>query len=387
VRILIAHNRYRLAGGEERHVELLESGLAEAGIQVRRFEQRSGDLDHRAIKRMVSGLALTYRPGGGGIRPILREWQPSVVHFHNIWPLLTPSALRAAKVSGAAVVMTIHNYRFACPGGMLLRGSVVHDDCIYGSSLRCGLRNPRQNRLESVAYGFALELQRRLGMLRRWVDAFIAPSEFMAGMLVRAGLPHERVRVIRHGLPLGEQPPPPGRRYVLFAGRLSAEKGVETLLAAARLRPEIPTVFAGDGPLVLQVKLAGNGVEYAGMLSPSAIKKAFRDAAFTVAPSEWNENCPLSVLESFAAGRAVIATRIGGLPELVEPGKTGLLVEPHSPHSLAAAVAAIWNDPKGAAEMGRRARAEAEDRFGLGRQIADLIELYSELESVSKVGR
>jgi glycosyltransferase involved in cell wall biosynthesis len=372
-----------LAGGEERHVELLEIGLAEAGIPVRRFEQTSGDLNHAVIKKMTSGLVLTYRPGGGGIKRILREWHPSVVHFHNIWPLLTPSALRAAKESGAVVVMTIHNYRFACPGGMLLRGSVVHDDCIYGSSLRCGLRNPRQNRLESIAYGLALELQRRFGMLRRWVDAFIAPSEFMARMLVRAGLPHEHVRVIRHGLPLGDQPTPSKGGYGLFAGRISAEKGVRTLLASARLRPEIPTVFAGDGPLVSEVKLAGNGVQYAGMLTPSRVRNAFDDAAFTILPSEWYENCPLSVLESFAAGRAVIATRIGGLPELVEHGKTGLLVEPHSPHGLASAVAALWNDPKGAAEMGRRARGAAEDRFGLERQTADLIELYSELASTS----
>jgi glycosyltransferase involved in cell wall biosynthesis len=190
-----------------------------------------------------------------------------------------------------------------------------------------------------------------------------------------------------YGVQLSDPPPPSRGRYVLFAGRLSPEKGVRTLLAAARLRPEIPTVFAGDGPLVPQVKLAGNGVQYAGLLSPAAIKKAFRDAAFTVAPSEWNENCPLSVLESFAAGRAVIATGIGGLPELVEHGKTGLLVEPHDPDGLASAVGALWNDPKGTAEIGRRARVEAENRFGLERQIADLIELYSELVSVSKVRR
>jgi glycosyltransferase involved in cell wall biosynthesis len=216
-------------------------------------------------------------------------------------------------------------------------------------------------------------------MLRRWVDAFIAPSEFMARMLVCAGLPHDHVRVIRLGVPLGDQPTPSKGRYVLFVGRISPEKGVRTLLEAARLRPEIPTVLAGDGPLVSQVKLAGAGVQYAGKLSPSGVTKALGDAAFTVVPSEWYETAALSVLESYAAGRAVIATRIGGLPELVQHGKTGLLVEPHSPHSLASAVAALWNDPQGTAEMGRRARGVAEERFGLKRQTADLIELYSGL--------
>ncbi len=201
LRVLIAHNRYHEVGGEERHVELLERGLAEAGVDVLRFERDSGELDGSVIRKAVAGLVLTYRPGAGGIRQVLREWRPSVVHFHNIWPLLTPSALRAAKRSGAAVVLTAHNYRFACPGGALLRDGLLHEDCIEGSSLLCGLRNPRESRFESLAYGLALEIQRRLGMLRRWVDAFVAPSEFMARMLVRSGLPRDRVHVIPHGLP------------------------------------------------------------------------------------------------------------------------------------------------------------------------------------------
>ena len=206
MRVLIAHNRYRVEGGEDRHVELLGRGLAEAGLQVRRYEKTSSVLEEGAVQKAFAGLTVAYRPGGGGIRPILREWQPSVVHFHNIWPLLTPSALRAAKASGAVVVMTIHNYRFACPGGTLLRGSVIHEDCIYGSSLRCALRNPRGNRAESMAYGFALEIQRRFSMLRRWVDVFIAPSQFMARMLVAAGVPYEQVKGVQASNPCAAHP-------------------------------------------------------------------------------------------------------------------------------------------------------------------------------------
>ena len=360
-------------------MELLERGLVEAGVDVRRFERDSGELDDSVIRKAAAGLALTYRPGAGGIERVLHECRPSVVHFHNIWPLLTPSALRAAKRSGAAVVLTAHNYRFACPGGTLLRDGLVHADCIEGSSLRCGLHTPRESRLESLAYGLALEIQRRLGMLQRWVDAFVAPSEFMARMLVRSGLPHDRVHVIPYGLPQSIEAPPPERRFVLFLGRLAAEKGVRTLLSASRLEPGVPMVLAGAGPLASEVEEAGGATRYVGRLDRNDIARALHQAAFTVVPSEWYENLPFSALESFAAGRAVVATRMGGLPEIVDDGMTGLLVPPKSPRALAAAIIRLWRDPQSAADMGRRARTVAEERFTLQRQTTQLLKLYGRL--------
>lgn len=109
------------------------------------------------------------------------------MHFHNIFPLLTPAAMREARRHGARVVLTIHNYRFACPAGTLLRNGHIHEDCIEGSSLLCGLKNSRGVWSESVAYGIALEVQRRLRLFHRWVDAFLAPSKFVAVLIVRAG--------------------------------------------------------------------------------------------------------------------------------------------------------------------------------------------------------
>src|SRR5665213_152359 len=155
MRVLIAHNRYRVAGGEERHVELLERGLLEQGVEVRRFERDSAELANSLPKRLVAGATLAYRPGGGGITSVLDEWKPDVVHFHNIWPLLTPAALRLAGHRGAAVVLTLHNYRFACPGGTCpsqdqpLDGEFLNTKCIQGSAILCALRhNPRHGFLQ-----------------------------------------------------------------------------------------------------------------------------------------------------------------------------------------------------------------------------------------------
>lgn len=379
MRVLLVHNRYRAPGGEERHVELLETGLSSAGIEVRRFERTSADIASSRRTRALAALTLAYRPGGGGIDRALAEWQPSVVHFHNIWPLLTPAALRAVRRTGAAVVFTAHNYRFACPAGTLLRSGTIHDDCIHGSSFLCGARNARGTIGESLAYGVALEIQRRSGMLRRWVDAFVAPSRFMATTLVRSGLPAERTHVIPHGLPLGEPPADGGVDHVLYVGRLASEKGVETLVRAAELRPEIPFRFAGSGPLASLLEAGPGNVQALGRLDRDGLAEALRNAALTVIPSEWHENLPFAGLESLGAGRPVIATNLGGLPEIVDHGETGFLIPPRNPRRLADTIGDLWMDRERATVMGANARRVAERRFSLDANIAQLSKLYREL--------
>lgn len=380
MRVLIAHNRYRLEGGEERDVDLLTSGLGAADVAVRRYEQNSKALERSAIRSGLTAATLAYRPGGGGIGAALRAWQPSVVHFHNIWPLLTPSALHLARRSGAKVVLTAHNYRFVCPAGTLLRNGVRHQDCIDGSSLWCGLHNPRGSWAESLAYGVALSIQRRLGMLRRWVDAFVAPSEFMAEILVRSGLSRERVHVIPYGIPIPERHSAPGREHVLFAGRLVAEKGVHTLLEASQRMPGVPVMVAGDGPLADLVKASGGpSIRYVGRLDRDGLAAALERAAFTVIPSEWYDNLPFSALESLGAGRPVVASRLGGLSEIITDGENGRLVAPGDPPGLAAAIEDLWRSPDRVARMGAGARRTAECRYELGHHIGEITDLYGRL--------
>jgi glycosyltransferase involved in cell wall biosynthesis len=330
------------------------------------------------MRRVATGLGLAYRPGGGGIGSVIEEWRPDVVHFHNIWPLLTPSALRIAKTKNAMVLLTAHNYRFICPGGMLLRGGLVHEDCIEGSSLRCALRNPRGSLVESLTYGAALEVQRRFRMLERWVDAFIAPSDFMAQILIRAGFAEEKVHVIAYGLPSTAAPTTSGRS-ALFFGRLSAEKGVRTVLEAARLAPEVPVVIAGGGPLEDEVRAAP--VTYLGQLDQKGLASALGGAAFSLAPSEWYDNQPFAILEAFAAGRATIATRIGGLPEVVRDEVTGLLIPPHSPAELALAMRRLWLDQDLTRKLGRNAFCDARQNFSLETQVRKIVALYKDTQA------
>ena len=379
MRVLIAHNRYRAPGGEERHVELLTGQLRAAGIHVVTLELDS-PVDASRLHRLGLGLTLAYRPAGArALRKAFKGQVPDVVHFHNLFPLLTPSAVREARASGAAVVLTIHNYRFACPSGTLLRNGRIHEDCIEGSSFLCGLRNARGVWTESVAYGVAIELQRRFRMLHRWVDAYVAPSGFVAKMLERAGYPSDRIHVIYHSAPIDPAPSDAGG-FAFYAGRLSAEKGVRTLLEAAARTPSVPLRIAGDGPLVDLVRRAeSDHLTHLGHVDRATVARLRREALVTVAPSECYEGQPLGVLESMAAGTPVIASRLGGLAEIVEDGGTGILVQAGDADAFACAMETMWDDRSRAAALGERAWEFAREHFEPETQVGRLVALYESL--------
>jgi glycosyltransferase involved in cell wall biosynthesis len=385
VKVLIAHNRYRTAGGEERHVDLLESGLRERGVAVRRFERDSSELAGSRLKRFGAAVTLAYRPGGGGIGEAVDDWSPDVVHFNNLWPLLTPAALRVARTRGAVVVLTLHNYRFACPGGTCPSrdqppsNGILPTACIEKSALRCALQHrPRDSLASGCAYGLALEVQRRLHLLERWADALISPTSFVARMLRRAGLHDERVHVIPYGITAnGSATAETPGRFALFSGRLTDAKGLRTLMTAARLAPEVAVVVAGEGPLAAEVR--GANVTYVGRLDREAMARAMAQAVFVVAPSEWHENFPYSALEAQAAGKAVVATNVGGLPEMIVDGKTGLLVPPGEPNAFAGAMRRLWADRVLAAELGAAGMLRARRRFSLEAHIEATVDLYERL--------
>jgi glycosyltransferase involved in cell wall biosynthesis len=378
MKVVLAHNRYRLAGGEERHVDLLANALSSSGIEVERFEKDSATIARRFLPKLKVATGLAYRPA---VHREFSRWLDDngadVVHFHNIWPLLTPAALRAAKTR-ARVALTVHNYRFACAAGTLLSRNRTHDVCIDRSSLACALRNPRGSWSESLAYGLALEVQRRASMLERWTDVLVTPSAFAAGVLIRAGISARRIEVVPHGTPEPTHARE-GRDFALYVGRLSPEKGVETLLSATRLSGT-PLVVVGEGELA--ERCSGiDGVRFLGPQTQTQLASLRARAAFAVVPSECFEVLSLAAIEALAAGLPVIATRTGGLPEVVDDGVTGLLVEAGDPGALACAMRCLMRDRDRVSEMGERAREVAARRFSLAEQTSRLIELYRAVDA------
>ena len=285
-----------------------------------------------------------------------------MVHFHNLFPLLTPAALREARL-GSEGSTDDPQLPFCLP-----RRDAAPRRCDPRGLHRrfvapCGLRNTRGKWSESVAYGIAIEAQRRLRLLHRWVDAYVAPSDSSLGMLVRAGYPRRphSCDSPRHA-DRQDTPSAPGD-YALYAGRLSSEKGVETLLAASR-GISCPARHRGGGPLdPASGRPRPKHSDSSVRSSKDEVGDLLRRALFTIAPSNCYEVQPFGVLESLAAGRPVIASRLGGLAEIVQDGVTGDLVPANDPAALAAAMERLWDDRALAAEMGANAWAYAKENF------------------------
>jgi glycosyltransferase involved in cell wall biosynthesis len=350
--ILLLHNRYRVPGGEERAVEDLAWLIrGELGEEAEVLERDSALLGRG---RAAAGLLR------GGLAPddvaaAVRRTGARVVHAHNVQPSLGWRALAAAREAGARVVLHLHNYRLVCAvGTCFTRG----EDCTrcHGRNTLPGVRlNCRGgSRAEAAAYGAGLALwQRRLAAS---AGAFVVPSAFALRRLEQLGAPlGGRAHVIpsvqrtfaeRSGADAGE--------YALYAGRLAAEKGVADAIAACRLAG-VPLVVAGDGPEADALRVSAPDVRFTGRVDPDELAGLRAGAALALVPSRYAEILPLAALEAMAAGLPVVASRAGGLAEIVP--EAGL----HPPGDVAAIAdrtRALWRD----ARAGESALAVARDR-------------------------
>lgn len=386
VRVLLAHSRYRLRGGEERHLELLERGLTELGVKVGRYERVAPPAPSIAGRLSIATSMLYSRKVAAELEDLVETEGYDVVHVHNMLPMLSPSALVGARRGGAAVVLTAHNYRLFCPLGTMFAAGRPHRSCIRGSSLVCAVRHPRDDLGTTVAYGVGIEVQRRLRLVERWADAVVAPSRFLARTLVSAGFDPTLVRALSYGVPVRPFRSLP-RDYVLFAGRLSEEKGLGLLLTASKLVPDIPIVVAGGGPLRPLVDgQRGDNVRFVGSLSEDEVAEVRASAALVVVPSVWDDVQPFSAIEALAAGKPVLTSDRGGLPEIVAGGG-GMTFESGNVSELAQGLRTLWAASRSSVDVGREAWQVANRRHSLRTQTAKLLRLYQEVVDVTGTRR
>jgi glycosyltransferase involved in cell wall biosynthesis len=362
-RVLVLHNRYRSQGGEERaaeeHAELLRS----RGHDVALRQRSSGDL--RGIAgRLRAGAAMLR----GGVDPqevsaAVRDLHADIVHVHNPTPLFGWRAVAAAKDAGARVVMHLHNYRLVCAIGIAYRDQAPCTRCqgrrtTSGVRLRC-----RGNLPEALAYGAGIARQQP--RLLEAVDRFVFPSEGTRRLLGELGLTPGDYDLIPNFLPdssFAERSHADGGSYVLYAGRLSEEKGVDTAIEAAR-RCGIPLSIAGTGPDEPRLRgLAHSAPEirFLGQLDPAELARARSEAALVVVPSRWHEPHPYAVSESMAGGLPVLASDLGGLPEMVGEDS---VVAATDREAWAAAMTELWNDRELRRRRGEAALQRARERF------------------------
>lgn len=386
--MLVVHNRYRIEGGEERSVELQLRALEAAGIEHAVFERRSSDLGRvgaaRAVLRggaepdeLADAVRLLAGPSVGAATPV-------VVHAHNTVPSIGPAGLAATRRAGARVVLHLHNVRIFCATGFGERDGAPCQRCRGRNTLPGLVLNCRRSLPEAAVYATALSLHQP--RLLRAVDRFVAPSAAARDELAVRGLPPERVDVLRHYLPAdsfaGRSAAGAGG-YALVASRLSPEKGIEDALRAC-LDAGVPLRIAGEGPerarleeLAWEAGIAGD-VTFLGRLSAADVRRELAGAAMVLMPSRYHEFSPYSALEAMAAGVPVVATAMGGLPELL--GESRCVPVGDIP-AFAARVAVLWADPATRAAEGDALVARARERHSRERYTADLLGLYGDVSA------
>lgn len=408
MKILVVNKFWYLRGGLERVMFDEIAMLEEAGHEVAHFSCRhpdnmpspyeshfspyielGSDANRSVEESLVAvGRMFNNREAARAFAGLLDAVFPDVVHCHGIHRQISPSILEVCRSRSIPVVQTLHDYHHVCPADVLLRGgrvvclprrcgklcylAAVTNRCVRGSLSASGL--------SALETGY----QRLVRAYERGVDLFICPSRFLAEVMHAGGW-----RVPSEVLPNPVRAQPredvPRGAYAVYAGRVSPEKGVGLFLEAAR-RVGMPAVVAGDGPLREGLEAQYPEAEFRGHVSREEVSELLAGAQAAVMPSCAAENAPMGVLEAMAHGTPIIATRVGGVEEIVDDGVDGMLVAPGRVESLERAMRALEGDPGGRERLATAALAKVRSRFSPECHLERLLAIYDEVRGLGKEG-
>ncbi len=406
--IVFANKYWYLKGGAERYLFDLRALLERHGHAVAPFAMRDPkDLPSDWSRYFVSPVKtdrVRFSPSGlktagrmlwsleaaRKFGALLDADKPDLVHVHNVYHQISPSILPEAKKRGLPVVMTAHDYKLVAPNY-----SLFHDGAICEATKPArywnavGHRCVKGSAVASALAAAEMSLHRALGVWRKNVDLVIAPSRFMQSLLADYGMDPKKIVHVPHAIDASVWKPVAGGNYALYVGRLSEEKGVDALIAAAARAKTVPVQIVGTGPeeaklKALAKKLDAHNVTFRGFLAGRDLADAYAGSRFLVVPSAWYEVFGLIVLEAYAAGKPVVTTQMGGLGELVKEGETGLFASVGDAADLAEKMSALWDDAPLAVEMGRAGREWVEKDFTPEAHYAAIMGVYEKAKKLAK---
>lgn len=319
--------------------------------------------------------------------------QPDICHCHSIYHHLSPSVLGSLRAAGIPTVMTLHDLKIACPAYHMANRGGICEQCkggrLYNVLVHRCIKGSAS--LSALLMGEAV-LHAALGSYSSGVNVFVAPSRFYIDKLVEWGWPREKFVHVPNSVDVARLAPAyaPGSHFLYF-GRLSPEKGLVTLVRAAA-RSGVSLHLAGHGPqmedLQREARRLNAPVVFLGHLGEEELIAAIGASRTTVLASEWYENAPMSILESYALGKPVIAARIGGIPELVSENHTGWLFESGSINHLADILRSVALMPGSTIEQfGRAARRLAEQEYSGTLYRQRMGDLYSRVRAAGSDAR
>jgi glycosyltransferase involved in cell wall biosynthesis len=379
--VLQLHNRYQQMGGEDVVVRAERDLLQSYGHEVDLLETNNAEIAGFPARMGAAMSAVYSTTSRRETAERMKSFQPDVVHVHNFFPLLSPSIYYACQAAHVPVVQTLHNYRLICPGTYLLRQGNPCEDCVGRRFAWPGIVHAcyRGNRMGTVSVATMLGAHRLVGTWRNRVEAFVALSDFAKRKFVEGGLPPQKMVVKPNFVPDHGSLSDGRGGFALFVGRLSAEKGIATLLSAwEHSRSAMPLKVVGDGPLAGEVarRAMGGQISYLGPQPREKVMTLMQEAMLLIFPSVWFETFGLVVIEAFSVGLPVVASNLGGIASLVEHGRTGLRFRAGDPGDLAARIEWAAGHVGELDRMRREARAKYLTNYTPERNYQILMNIY-----------
>lgn len=400
---------YFIKGGAERYYFELKDVLESHGHEVIPFSMKHprneptpyesyfvDQIDFNPtgiIQKIITGIRsfgrIVYsRQAQKRIRKLIRETRPDIAHLHMIDHQISPSILPVLKAEGIPVIQTIHTYKHVCPSYRLylMDKNEICERCLGGNYFHVMTQKCHKNSfIASSILFFEMTLHKWMRLFEKYLDLYHVPSHFMGAKLIEGGIPKEKVKHLFYTIRVDKYPVRyDSDDYFLYYGRLSEEKGLDTLLKAMKNIPEGHLKIVGEGPyrktLEQSAKEMGlENVEFTGPIYGDALKSTVSGAQFVVVPSEWYENSPLVIYESLSMGKPVIGARSGGIPELIENGVDGMVFEAGNVDELRHCIKTLLGDKKSLPDMGKAARKKAETEFDFVPHYEKMMALYEGL--------
>ena len=399
MRILQINKFHFIAGGAERYYLELSNLLSQKGHKIAHFSMKhpenipskwskyfvsnvifKGDYfknGFKAFTRLIYSLEAKRKIG-----KLLDDFKPEIVHIHNIYGHISPSILPEIKKRGIPIFYTLHDYHIISPNVVMFHNGAICEDDGKLSSIFSNHKFIDNSLLLSVGMNVVWNIHKALKLYSKFIDVYISPSSFMKAKAIDRGFSERNIVYLPNFLyPITNYRPTISKPYIFYFGRLSPHKGVSIIVKVAKMLPHIVFRIAGTGYEEKSLRKSAKryrlkNLEFLGRLDKKDLEKYITNSLFCVVPSLWYENMPYSVLEAFALGKPVIASRIGGLPELVKNGENGYLFKPGGVSDLINKIIKLLENPELIRKMGEKARKDAEKKYTPEIHYRRLIMLY-----------
>ncbi len=348
-------------------------------------EEVDYDTDSATAKLRAAATVIFSFDARKKIKALLEKFTPDIAHFHIFQHQISPSVFGPLRKKNVPIILTLHDLKPICPNYKMYTNGHVCEKCKGKKFYNC-LTNKcnKGSTVKSLISTAEMYLHYMLGYYQN-VDHYIAVSQFYRQKMIEFGFQEDQITYLPNYIDTADYVPSNiDENYILSFGRLSEEKGIETLISAAELCRDIPIVIAGSGPdednlksLAADKKL--DNISFVGFKTGAELNKLIANASFTVITSKWYENCPMSVLESLAFCKPVVGAKIGGIPELINDGIDGLVYESGDHTDLAEKIQSLWDMGSKRLEMGKAGREKIEKHFSSNSHYEKLMDIYSKV--------